>query len=233
MKLFEKYQQDQELDPQEMEQISDKLINAGLGFQKKEAWAKKLAEEHEFERPSPAKTVRLLPLFIKIAAGFILLIGIYLLWPVNSTSNSLQAQLEKVLEEDALPHSDVRKGPSDLGNQQQSFIDAYNAEEYQQAVTIGTQLTQQETAKSNENLFYLALSHFYLKDYQKARAILAPLQINITEGRPFDQESKWFLSLSYLQLGEIEQAKPLLEELRTAGAWKSEAARQLLDVLPK
>nr|MBX2878177.1 hypothetical protein [Saprospiraceae bacterium] len=124
MKLFEKYREDQELDPQELEQISNKLINAGLDFQKKEVWSKKLANEHRFERPTPAKTIRLVPLFLRIAAGLLLLLGLYFLWPKDSAPNSLQEQLALILEEEALPHSDVRKGPSELEALQQSFINA-------------------------------------------------------------------------------------------------------------
>lgn len=233
MKLFEKYREDQELDPQEMEQISNELINAGIDFQKKEKWAKILADEHGIKRPTPAKTIRLLPALLKIAAGFLLLLGLYVLWPKDTSTNSLQAQLAFHLEEDALPHSDVRKGPSNLEDLQQSFIDAYNAEDYTKAVTLGNQLTQEETAKSNENSFYLALSHFYLKNYEAARSILAPLQLEIQQGRPFSQESKWFLSLAHLKLGEIDRAEPLLKELQAEEAWKSDAARQLLDLLSK
>ena len=233
MKLFEKYRGDQELDAQEMDQISKQLINAGLDFQKKEAWAKKLAEEHGFERPSAAKTMRLVPILLKIAAGFILLASIYFLWPNSPAPNSLQAQLALHLEEDALPHSAVRKGPSELENLQQSFIDAYNTEDYTKAVALGKQLIEHGAVKSNENSFYLALSHFYLKNYEQARSLLAPLQASIPEGRPFKQESKWFLSLAYLKLGEMEQAEPLLQEIQTAGGWKSEAARQLLDLRSK
>ncbi len=233
MKLFERYTKDTDLDPQELEQISDQLINAGLDFQKQENWAKKLVDEHGFDRPSPRKKLRLIPTWLKVAAGLLLLIGLYFLWPKDATTLSLQTQLAQILEEEPLPHNDVRKGPSELEALQQSFIDAYNAEEFTEAVALGSQLIQQETTKSNENLFYLALSHFYLKDYEKARSILAPLRANIAQGRPFDQESKWFLSLSYLKLGEIEEAEPLLEDLRTAGSWKSDAARQLLDLLSK
>lgn len=233
MKIVKKYREDQALDPQEMEQISNQLINAGLDFQQKEKWAKMLADEHGITRPVPAKTVRLMPSLLKIAAGILLLIGLYLLWPKGTGTPSLEAQLALHLEADALPHSDVRKGPSDLEDLQQSFIDAYNAEDYTQAVTLGNQLVQQETTKSNENLFYLALSHFYLKNYDEARSILAPLQSEIPEGRPFRQESAWFLSLAYLKLGEFDKAEPLLKELEGAEAWKSDAARQLLDLRPK
>lgn len=233
MKLFEKYQEDQELDPQGLEQISSQLINAGLDYQKKEVWAKKLAEEHDFDRPKPVKTIRLIPTLMKIAAGLLLLLGLYFLWPKNTASNTLQTQLALHLEADALPHNRVRKGPSDLEDLQQSFITAYTDEEYTKAIALGNQLLQQETAKSNENLFYLALSHFYLQDYEQASLILTPLEASIAKGRPFDQESSWFLALSNLQLGKIDQAKPLLGELQAAGAWKSDAARQLLDLLPK
>lgn len=233
MKLFEKYRDDQELDPKEMEQISTELINAGLDFERKEKWSKMLAEEHGIERPVPTKTRRLIPTLLKIAAGIVMLIGLYLFWPTSTSADSLQAQLALHLEADALPHSDVRKGPSDLEDLQQSFIDAYNAEDYRQAVALGDQLIQQETAKSNENRFYLALSHFYLKDYETAQTLLATLNTQIAAGRPFSQESKWFLSLALLKLEEIDQAKPLLKEIQARGAWKSEAAGQLLDLLPK
>ncbi|NRB53016.1 MAG: CDC27 family protein [Saprospiraceae bacterium] len=233
MKLFKKYQSDQELDPKELEQISSQLITAGLDYQKKEAWAKKLAEEHEFERPKPVRTIRLIPTLLKIAAGLLLLLGLYFLWPNNTANNTLQAQLALHLEADALPHNKVRKGPSDLEELQQSFVDAYSAEDYTKAVALGNQLIQQETVNNTENLFYLALSHFYLKDYEMASSILSPLQASITEGRPFDQESSWFLALCHLQLGKIDQAKPLLVELQAVAAWKSDAASQLLDLLPK
>ena len=234
MKLFEKYKKDQELDPLELEKASEELIQAGLDHQKKEDWAQKLAQEHGFERPGPpTKTFRLLPLLFKVAAVITLIIGAYLIIPTSNTEDALQARLQLALQEEALAHSQVRKGESDEEAKQKAFINAYTDEDYQTAVQLGTELLQNPTNDRIENTFYLALSHFYLQDFEVASQLLTPLAQDIQTGGRFEQETKWFLSIAYLKIGQDNLARPLLEELKENQGWKSEAARQFLDLPSK
>lgn len=234
MKLFEKYKKDQDLDPLELEKASEELIRAGLDHQKKEDWARKLAQEHGLERPSaPTKTFRLIPLLLKFAAAITLIIGIYLVIPKGNTTDTLQAQLQLALQEEALAHSQVRKGESNAEEKQKTFIKAYTDEDYQSAVQIGNELLQNPANDRIENTFYLALSHFYLQDFEAASKLLTPLAQDIQAGGRFEQETKWFLSIAYLKTGQENLAQPLLEELKENQGWKSEAAGQFLELLSK
>lgn len=234
MKLFEKYKKDQGLDPLELEKVSEELIKAGLDHQKKEDWSQKLAQEHGFKRPGPpTKTFRLIPLLLKVAAAITLVIGVYLIIPKGNTTDTLQAQLQLALQEEALAHSQVRKGESNAKAKQKAFIKAYTDEEYKTAVQLGTELLQNPANDRIENTFYLALSHFYLQDFEAASQLLTPLAQDIQPGGRFEQETKWFLSIAYLKIGQENLARPLLEELKENQGWKSEAAGQFLKLLSK
>lgn len=140
-------------------------------------------------------------------------------------------QLAIVYLAEQLPHGAQKKGPN-VGQKKGSnpFIEAKN--EYQAEKFASAALLFKKTIESGEAdetaYFYGAMSYLYQRkpDFQMVTKYLLHLK-NHGKGYEIDQVL-WYLSLSYIQTGQLSQAQTTLDELITKGDFNKEKAQQLL-----
>jgi len=119
-----------------------------------------------------------------------------------------------------------------MGDQQEKAlwlesIEFYNNANYNKAAESFSKATGIK-GKSNQALFYTALSFLYSDppQYEKAINILKQL---INTDSVNAEESRWYLALAYYQTNDISSAEKLLEEIVTAKNWNHVKAKQLLE----
>lgn len=227
MNLFDQYKKDTSLGSEQLEKISGQLIKAGLDQAQKEDWADKLQTTHGVARPNGKKKARLLPLLMKIAAGLMLLLAVYLLFPRPSSAPSLQAQVNQQLTTAIFPHSAIRKGANELDDLRYKFSQAYVGEDFALAKTLGEQIRQGGN-NTTDDLFFLGLSYLYSEQAEQAIPLLIDISQPLNKGGRFQREAQWFLALAYLKLSKNELAIPLLQDLEKTNSWKSREAGSLL-----
>ncbi len=227
MKLFDQYKKDTPLSGDQLEEISERLIKAGLDQAKKKDWADQLRTTYGVDRPNANKRARLLPFFLTIAAGLALLLTLYILIPRQAKAPSLQAQVQQQLTKDIFPHSAIRKGPNELDDLRYQFSQAYAGEDFKLAITLGEQITQLGNS-SRDDLFFLGLCYLYNEQAEKAIPFFVPISQQISSSARFEREAQWFLALAYLKLAREQAAIPLLKELEKSNSWKSSDAASLL-----
>lgn len=227
MKLFDQYKKDTPLSADQLEEISEQLIKAGLEQAQKEDWADKLRTEYGVDKPNADKRVRLLPFFLTIAAGLALLLTLYILIPRQTTAPSLQAQVHQQLTKEIFPHSAIRKGASELDDLRHQFSQAYSGENFKLAITLGEQIIQLGNS-STDDLFFLGLCYLYDEQAEKAIPFFVPISQQINSSARFQREAQWFLALAYLKLEREQSAIPLLKEFEKTNSWKSRDATSLL-----
>ncbi|MEO0043317.1 MAG: hypothetical protein RL329_2765 [Bacteroidota bacterium] len=129
---------------------------------------------------------------------------------------------------DLVPYSAQKKGEN-------TFADAKNA--YQdEAFDTAALLFQKviESGKADETAYFLgAISYLYQKEpaWKKAKTLLLHLQ-NHGDGYELDQVL-WYISLIYIQAGELNAAQATLDELIKRGFFNLEKAKQLSASLKK
>lgn len=227
MNLFNQYKKDTSLSSEQLEKISGQLIKAGLDQAQKEDWANKLQTNYGVARPHAPKKTRILPLFLKIAAGLALLLAVYLLFPRSSAAPSLQAQVNQQLTSTIFPHSAIRKGANELDDLRYQFSQAYVGEDFALANTIGEQIRQGGN-NTTDDLFFLGLSYLYSDQTEEAIPLLVDISQSLNNGGRFQREAQWFLALAYLKLSKNQLALPLLQDLEKTNSWKSREAASLL-----
>ncbi|MEZ5042485.1 MAG: hypothetical protein R2828_21470 [Saprospiraceae bacterium] len=232
MKLINQYKKNVPLTPEELEQISEQLIVAGLDDAQKKEWSKKLVEDHGIYRPSDKQLKKRSLRLLQIAAGAALFIAILLCLPRKEKNLSLHALLKEQLQADAFPHISSRKGEAKMDEWREKFVQAYASDDFKGAIALGEQIAQMGPATIDDH-FFLGLSYFYDGQMDKAIALFLKIEQLAESNERFKLENRWFLSLAYLQTEASTEAKPLLEYIARNQGWKSQDAAALLHQISK
>ncbi len=158
-------------------------------------------------------------IWIRYAAAVVLLISAMGYWFLSQFgSNDYLAQELN----NPYPLAMIVRGDTDLSLKK--FEDAYRSGDYRQAET-----TLKELGDENDDVrFYLALSQFYQYPTGITHATEGFTELSMAEGR-FQEQSRWFLGLCYLGVGEEEKAKSIFEEIaNTESHYKQQLARNIL-----
>ena len=121
--------------------------------------------------------------------------------------------------------SPIERG-SDIEDLRSRAFTAYEHKEYTKALELFGQLKIEQDDPYID--FYEANVRMQLGQHTQAIPILKGYIAN--EGKLADR-ALWYLALSHLKLGEIEESKAQLSKLIALGSFKTEAAEQLLDQL--
>ena len=100
-------------------------------------------------------------------------------------------------------------------------INSYRSGNYQESILLFHKLQDSDPGVQTDIQFFTGLSHMGLKHYKDAEEIFKVFIDNHTRYRP---EAIWYLSLCYLQTGNIENAMLLLNQLENYdGMYKTDA----------
>jgi tetratricopeptide (TPR) repeat protein len=184
--------------------------------------ALKQVERNIHQETAVRKTISWSPLYLKIAAGLILMAvvtSLMLLLPVHEDSEQLFQAYFK-------PYPNVFEPTmrsTDEVTQRAEAFQAYEQGDYQTAL-IGFK----EILKNGNEpgvLFLAGNANLKLGNVADAKNNFLTLIKNYDE---LDTQAKWFLSLCYLKEGDVDQAKMMWEELTGTEISYSNKAKELL-----
>lgn len=233
MKKIEKYLEGA-VTEQEADELTRHLLKNKFDKETRNRWKQMLKEDYHLDRSGNsqggAKTFRLGPIIMSVAAGMLLLIGVFGVyqWGQETSANQLVAQH---LEQDNLTYNVVRKDTASQLPIRQKFSEAYNQGDYHPAVQFGEELLRTAVVNTDD-YFFLGLSYLYLNDFPGAVSYLKEARDMVGPKGRFSGEINWFLSLAYVQNGDLEAAKKLLQLIAEGGDWRSKEAAELLNKLP-
>lgn len=111
-----------------------------------------------------------------------------------------------------------------------SAVKAYEDGRYEQAADqITALLASGHTHSKAHMLLMLGNCYLNLNDASHAEQIFLELQNH--QDRIIKQQAQWYLSLTYLKSGQIENCRKLLQDLEQSGGFHASSARNLLDEL--
>jgi tetratricopeptide (TPR) repeat protein len=229
-KQYEQAQSESELDA-----LDNLLIQSYLTHEEKQIQQDKARLHHLRLQQMPKESLwrRFLgtgfnPVLRLATAAAVLVGGIWMFQP-RPTTNSLdyQALTQSYLAEKP-PHSTVKKGENTLVEAK----NAYQEEQYAAAAVLFKKAI--ESGEADETgYFYGATSFLYQQkpDFQTAIHYLLHLK-NQNDGFETDAVL-WYLSLTYVQTGQLTAAQTTLEELIARDFFNIEKAKSLLARLKK
>jgi len=161
--------------------------------------------------PKPSKKVR--PLYLKIAAIAAILIGAYFISPISKIVyyNSLYNSNLEFYEGlgDNITRSD---------NQQESLKSTAFNYYYKKSFSEANEFFNNNKDKTANSLIAHAYTYLKLKDYENAVQLLK----NVIENKSpqydefFIEQAKWYLAITYLKTGDIEETRILLNQLTSS-----------------
>jgi FimV-like protein len=180
---------------------------------------------------------------LQIAASVALLVAAYFVYEnFNQTYTPQELAAQYFSPDENISHSIIetdRSGDPDTSVQEKSElrknIDAiwleiqnlYSQKKYDQALeklyTIQTLDPSFEIQSADEFYFYQGL--FLMQDDQHKSAISSFQQVKMT----YTEKATWYSALSYLELGDVENAKQLLKEILSHDFYSfKESAKELM-----
>jgi len=229
MKNIEKYKGNRPLTEQELEEITQHLIQSKFDEDKKSKWAKKLAQEHKVTRNSNRRFLNVPFRVVAIAASVLLLIA--LIPVLGLFQDSTTDLLAEYTIENPYPNKLIRKSTeASVSEIRLEATEAYVAENYKVAIEKYQQLQSNSTANL-EDLLYLGLSQLYEQQTLMAVKTLENAQKQSQIEQRFEQEIDWFLALTYLQNEEKSKAKQLLQKIIAQKQWRITDAEKILKTI--
>ncbi|MDD7915410.1 tetratricopeptide repeat protein [Polaribacter ponticola] len=105
----------------------------------------------------------------------------------------------------------------------------YELGEYEKAIDLFNQLTSANTTEKITINFYKANAYLMLDNYTDAKELLLPIVKN--NKKVWQQESIWYLALTYIKLEDIDNAKLFLQKLQQLKSYKINKVNDLLKSL--
>jgi hypothetical protein len=166
------------------------------------------------------------PIVWRFAAVSVLMIGVFGWFHTQSVTQPEYLVLTDRYLAELAPHAAQKKGPST----EVEAKNAYQKNEFNQAAQLFKTLIDSKQADET-CYFYGAMAHLFQQkpDYQIVINYLLHLK-NQGGGYQLDK-TLWYLSLAYIESGQLVEAQNTLKILITRGNYNSERAQQLLKSL--
>ncbi len=180
------------------------------------------------EAPKQMDKGRIIPIKLLMTAASIAAIGVLLFFMFPSTSQSsysFDAYFDRY--PDVLTNN-VRGATSGINVVNiHKGMEAYNNGDFSTASTL---LSSVKEGKESHDLtqFYSAIAYLGSGDPTSCKEILRQMS---TKTFPYSDGIQWYLAISYIELGEIDEAKVLLEGIIHSDHYKKQQAHELLAVL--
>jgi predicted Zn-dependent protease len=198
-----------------------RLVEMSLDEVKVRQWLKDTPLEKS--KTAKVKEYEFLPL-VKWAASFAIVAATTYYGYHFMTANPYSAYYKQVFK--APPSREMVMQIQSLEIQ---ALEAYDQEDFKKALPLLNQVFKNSANKDSIKLFYIAISHLGLQQPEQAIPILKEMQFSDKSKNP-----KWYLALAYLLQNNIQEAKPLLEELAQSEEEDLKAkAKEGLDLISK
>ncbi len=206
-------------------------LNADFKVQKKKRWQALLKEQGaKVETPvrqlTPKKSA--VNWMRSIAAVFALGLGLALAWMIFSSPDMESLASEQLKNVYTAPTTMMNDSAEDVN--WANAINAYKEENFSLATIAIEKSIEKNPENLGEKYFYLGVSQMYetAPDYQDAIT-------NLKKGKElnsqFTSQANWYMSLAYLKLNKIKEAKALLQDVVNADNWGKAEATALLNQL--
>lgn len=140
----------------------------------------------------------------------------------------LSSSPEKLYEAYYTPYPNVvfptKRGESESLSDKELAFQAYDLEDYGRAISLFEKIPGNQ--RNGEVLLYLGNAYLAVENTGQASLNLEKLLNTYSN---FHNQAKWYLSLSYLKDGKVEEAKSLLREIDKDNNSYSIKARELLE----
>ncbi len=195
---------------------------------------KQLDQLTNHEIAPPQTQIRRLAPWVGAAAAALILVFSYWIWFSKGQQMYCNVQdLICILEQETPYQGRIfLMGDSSRNQSLEAAMTAYNAGSYQVAIPIfESLLATQDINPAIRQELTLSLAVAYLFEEQSAQALPLLGEVADYEETRFQAEAEWYSALAYIQLGQQEEAKTLLEALAAYQNPHSESARVYLDQL--
>ena len=225
---YKKYTEGDSLSDEELEQLSEELIQAKFDREKRQEWAQQLKDDYGVNRDTQTSKRRFPFSKLAFAAMFIGIVGvltyIILLFSTPNFNAIVNESIENLSYFD--PSADGTRGDETTNAQRVAAQEAYNEKNYEESIRIWTKLlaTNNNKDKGLGN-YNLGLCYLQKEPSEPKKAITQLLEACKT----IPEESNWALALAYIQDDQLQKAKEILQEIVQAKAYKYEKAMELLD----
>ncbi len=207
--------------PELQEKIEiQKDIQAALKNQKSIDFRKKLVQiNQDLDNKTQNKKVSI-PSYWKIAASFLVLIGLTtFLWFNNNSSKDLFAAYYT-----PYPIGDIKRGATNLDDPNfKSVVLEYKNKEYKKVIPALEDLV---SAQPNNETLKLSLGNAYLNTNQLDKSVKIFEEFLATS--KFYNDAQWFLALTYLKMDQEPTIIPILEGLISQNTKYKNTATDLL-----
>jgi len=215
-------------DPELQKQLEKyKLLLDGIRYQaRKEGWEKITDLEEEYEGKSIDKRVTIND-WRYVAACFIgILFTALLVYILLSKPDSLQdLYAENFAPYPALTHGPLRGADPGVSLEERAYA-AYSNENYDEAIILFMNLLNEK--EDPLVLFYLGNAYLANEEYGNATTVFEQaLEQNIV----IDNQTRWYLALSYMAQGRKEEAIIQLKELARGSSSYSYKAQTIIQQL--
>ncbi|WP_298511662.1 tetratricopeptide repeat protein [uncultured Kordia sp.] len=222
-----KYTEGTELSGDELEAISEKLIQAKFDREKRKAWEHRLRDEYGVTRESTPKKKKFPFSNLAIAAILMCIAGIVTYSVVSYLTPSYDSVVNESIEQLITidNHAVVTRGNKLVNEEVLAAINAYEDKKYDESIAIWKKLISSEKIRGT---FHYNLALCYL---QKTPPETSSAITNLEAARKtktIQEEANWALALAYLQIDQKDKAKKVLQEIIQAKAYKYKRAEIIL-----
>lgn len=218
---------DSALNNEEEQTYLKKIFDTHFDKKYKERYAKILEDKHQITRdasnviPKKSTNTRRILLFVAAAAAVFLLF--FMVKPLISPSGgNLMELTNQYASAEVLLNKDIKRGEVIDEQARAEAIQLYNSGKYTEALSQYGLIDQ----LSNEDVFWVGMSHFNAQEYQAAETQFASLadQADLK----YKEELKWYYALTLLQNGKNDEAKEVLQSMIS---WKGAEVKKLLGAM--
>ncbi|WP_430408898.1 tetratricopeptide repeat protein [Kordia sp.] len=225
-----KYTGGDELSAEELETMSETLIQAKFDRDKRNQWAQRLKDDYGVEKED-ATNKRLFSFSkLAIAAAIVCIAGIVTYTIATFSTPSYDALVDKSIENliSFDNHAVITRGNNTVNVQVLEAITAYKNKEYDNSIARWEAIIATGKIQGFAN-YNIAMC--YLKKTPIASQKAIPYLIEASKIKTVQEEANWALALVYLDVNQKEEAKNIFQKIVAKKAYKYKKAEIILKLL--
>lgn len=204
----------QKLSEPETEEFLHELLHKIMDMQLKEECIQDLTQQYGVVREKSTARRRIgMPLRWRLAAAIAFIVAATTCLFIFNQKPAYQRLADKFIGEEKLAYADLRKNADQLEQKHLQAVEAYQKENYAEAIQHWT--TLKASAGFNEDdQFFLAMSYLYDRNFAAAVITFDQHAAQYGQNGRFGAERLYYQALALLKLDRIEEAKQHLLRLQ-------------------
>lgn len=229
-----KYTEGESLSAEELESISEKLIQAKFDRDKRKDWEQRLKNDFGVEKETNQKKLIFPFAKLAIAAAIICIAGIVTysiaIFTTSSYGTVVNESIENLISLDN--QAVVTRGDETIDNQFSEAITAYKNKEYDKSIISWEAIVTNENIKENgKGTAYYNLALCYLQKETSAPQKAIEYLLEARKTKTIAEEANWALALAYLRADQKEKSKEILQKIVEEKAYKYKKAEIIIGLL--